>query len=67
MSLDSKDLDAIEHLVYKNADDIALSIARGFERLQEGIDATEARLYGRLGELEGQISRLHHEIEWQSD
>jgi len=50
--LTQKDLELIERIVYKSADDVAVSIARSFERLEERIDAMESRLYSRLGELE---------------
>ena len=39
-------------IIYKNGDDIAVSISRSFERLEERIDAVESRLYSRLSELE---------------
>ncbi len=55
MSLDSKDLELIESIVYKNSDDIAISIARSFERLEERIDASESRIYSRLADLEDRI------------
>ncbi len=55
MSLEQKDLEIIEHLIYKNADDIAISIARSFERLEERVDSMESRLYSRLSELEDRI------------
>ena len=50
MSLDQKDLESIERIIYKNGDDVAVSIARSFERLEERIDASEARLYSRLSD-----------------
>ena len=52
MSLDTKDLELIERVIYKNGDDIAVSISRSFERLEERIDAVESRIYGRLADLE---------------
>ena len=52
MSLNPKDLELIERVIYKNGDDIAVSIGRSFERLEERIDAAEARIYGRLADLE---------------
>ena len=52
MSLEQKDLELIERIIYKNGDDIAVSISRSFERLEERIDAVESRLYSRLSELE---------------
>lgn len=55
MSLDSKDLELIERVIYKNGDDIAVSIGRSFERLEERIDSAESRIYGRLADLEDQL------------
>jgi hypothetical protein len=55
MPLDSKDLELIERVVYKNGDDIAVSIGRSFERLEERIDSAESRIYGRLADLEDQL------------
>jgi hypothetical protein len=55
MALDRKDLEEFERIVYKNNDDIAISIARSFERLEERIDAAEARLYGRLSDLDDKL------------
>ena len=52
MSLDQKDLELIERVIYKNGDDIAVSIGRSFERLEERIDGAESRIYGRLADLE---------------
>ncbi len=55
MSLDQKDLELIERLIYKSADDIAVSISRSFERLEERIDTAESRLYSRLADIEDKI------------
>ena len=52
MYLEQKDLHAIEHLIFKSAGDIAEVIARGLDRLEEQIYATEARINGRLADLE---------------
>jgi len=52
MAIDQKDLELIERVIYKNGDDIAVSIGRSFERLEERIDSAEARIYGRLTDLE---------------
>jgi len=56
MALDQKDLELIERVIYKNGDDIAVSIGRSFERLEERMDAMESRLYSRLSELEDKIA-----------
>jgi uncharacterized protein Yka (UPF0111/DUF47 family) len=58
MSLEQKDLELIERVVYKNSDDVAVSIARSFERIEERIDAVESRLYSRLAELEDKLVEL---------
>ena len=55
MSLEQKDLELIEHIIYKNGDDVAVSIARSFERLEERVDSMESRLYSRLAEIEDKI------------
>ena len=55
MSLDQKDLELIERVIYKNGDDIAISMGRSFERLEERIDAAESRLYGRIADLEDKL------------
>ena len=51
------DLEAIERVVYKSADDVAVVIARSFERLEERLDAMETRLYVRMAELELLINK----------
>jgi hypothetical protein len=55
MALEQKDLELIERVIYKNGDDIAVSIGRSFERLEERIDAMESRLYSRLADIEDKI------------
>ncbi len=62
MALDQKDLETLERLIYKNADDIAVSIARSFERLEERIAAAEHRLYGRLNEVEDTVNRFEDNL-----
>jgi hypothetical protein len=64
MALEQKDLEQIEYLICKNGDDIAVSVARSFERMEERIDATESRLYQRLAEEE---DRFGFEIEKSRD
>ena len=58
MSLEQKDIELIESIVYKSADDIAISISRSFERLEERIDSTESRLYSRLAEIDDLICEV---------
>jgi len=55
MALDQKDVELIERVIYKNGDDIAVSIGRSFERLEERIDAAESRLFSRLADLEDKV------------
>jgi hypothetical protein len=53
--LSKRDLEMIERVIYKQGDDVAVSIARSFERLEERIDAAESRLYSRFAELEDKV------------
>ena len=66
MSLEQKDIELLERIIYKNGDDIAVSIGRSFERLEERIDAAESRLYSRLSyvdeKIEGSRQDLSDEI-----
>jgi polyhydroxyalkanoate synthesis regulator phasin len=51
-TFNEKQLEQIRKITYQSADDIAVSIARSFERLEERIDAMEARIYSRMSDLE---------------
>lgn len=62
MALDQKDLELIERILYKGADDVAVSIARAFERLEERMDATESRLYSRFAEVEDKVEALRSDM-----
>ena len=62
MSLESKDLELIESLIYKNGDDIAISIARSFERLEKRIDDVESRIYTRLSEIEDKVEASRQDM-----
>ena len=62
MSLDQKDIEIIEHMIFRNSDDIAISIARSFERLEKHYFDSEARLYSRLGEIEDRIDASRQDI-----
>ncbi len=62
MTLESNDIELIERLIYKNNDDVAVSIARSFERLEERIDAAESRLYSRLSDLEDKTESCRQDI-----
>ena len=62
MALEQKDLELIERVIYKNGDDLAVSIGRSFERLEERIDAAESRIYSRLAEIEDKIEASRQDI-----
>jgi prefoldin subunit 5 len=62
MSLEQKDFELIERIIYKNGDDIAVSIGRSFERLEERIDAAESRIYSRLAEIEDKIESSRQDV-----
>jgi hypothetical protein len=62
MSLEQKDLELIERIIYKNGDDTAISIARSFERLEERVDAMESRIYARMADLEEKIAVCEHNL-----
>lgn len=53
--LSQGDIETIERLINKNADDITVSITRSFERMEERVDMLESRLYSRLAEIEDRI------------
>ena len=62
MALEQKDLEVIERVIYKNGDDVAVSIGRSFERLEERIDAAESRIYGRLADLEDKVEASRQDL-----
>ena len=62
MSLEQKDLELIERVIYKNGDDIAVSIGRSFERLEERIDSAESRIYGRLCKIEDKMEAVRFDV-----
>lgn len=62
MALDPKDLELIERITYKNADDIAIAIGRSFERLEERMDAGESRLYSRISEVEDRVEASRQDM-----
>jgi hypothetical protein len=49
------DLEAIERVIYRNGDDIAMAVGRAFERLEEQMNSIESRIYGRLVEIEKEL------------
>ena len=49
------DLEAIERVIYRNGDDIAMAVGRAFERLEEKMNSIESHIYGRLTEIEKEI------------
>lgn len=55
MQFTPEEIKQLETIIYKLGDDIAISIARSFERLEERIDSAESRIYSKLAELEDKI------------
>lgn len=62
MALEQKDLEQIERIIYKNGDDIAVSVARSFERMEERIDAAESRVYSRFADVEDRIEAGRQDV-----
>ncbi len=62
MALELKDLELVERIVFKNSDDIAVSISRSFERLEERIDAMESRLYSRISETDDRVEACRQDL-----
>ena len=62
MSLEPKDLELIEGLIYKNSDDVAVVLSRSFERLEERLDAAESRMYSRLSEIDDHQETLRADL-----
>jgi hypothetical protein len=63
MALDQNDLELIRVIVYRSADDIAVSLSRSFERLEERIDEAESRLHSRIRAVEDQIEAIRSDSE----
>jgi hypothetical protein len=63
MALNPKDLELIERLIYKNADDTAVAIARSFERIEDRMDATESRTFMRISEVEDKLASATQQID----
>lgn len=62
MALEQKDLELIEKITYRNSDDIAISISRSFERLEERLHNNESRIYLQLSTLEDKIENIRQEF-----
>lgn len=62
MTLNPKDVELIEKIIYRNGDDIAVSIARSFERLEERVNACETRLASRVADVEDKIESARQDI-----
>lgn len=63
MALSKKDVETIESIIYKNADDTAVSIARTFERFEERLDALESRVSARIADVEDRLVGIRQNIE----
>jgi len=53
--LTPRDMELIERIIYNNGDDIAVSISRSFQRLEERLETIESRICSRLGEFEDSL------------
>ena len=62
MALEQKDLESIERIINKSGDDVAVSIARSFERLEERIDAAESRIYSRMADVEDKMECVRQDL-----
>ena len=62
MALEQKDIELIEKIIYKNGDDIAVSISRSFERLEERIEVVESRLCSRIADGEDKLEGIRQDI-----
>jgi hypothetical protein len=60
--LTQRDIELIERVIYKTSDDVAVSIARSFERLEERVDAAESRIYSRLADGEDKMESVRQEL-----
>jgi uncharacterized protein Yka (UPF0111/DUF47 family) len=61
-NLTQQAIESIERMIYKSGDDIAMSIGRSFERLEERMDAMESRLYSRIADVEDLIKMVEELI-----
>jgi len=62
MALEQNDIQSIERILSKASDDMAAAIARSFERLEERIDATEARVYSSFSDLEDKFEDIRQDV-----
>ena len=62
MTLEQEDIEIIENMIFKNSDDIAISIARSFERLEKYNMDIESRLHNRLSELDDKLDATRQDI-----
>lgn len=62
MSLEQKDCEIIERLVYRCADEISVSLGRSFERLEECLNEMETRIYKRLADVEESIENANYSV-----
>jgi hypothetical protein len=62
MALDQKDIELLEKLMYKNSDDVAVSISRSFERLESRIEAVESRISCRIADTEDKLEGVRQDL-----
>lgn len=61
-TLSQKDIEVLERIIYKNGDDVAVSISRSFQRLEERIETLESRLCSRIADVEDKIEGCRQDI-----
>lgn len=55
-TLQPKDIDLIQTMIFKSQDNVAVTLCRSLERLEEKIADTESRLYTRIAEVEDTVN-----------
>lgn len=62
MALEQKDIEVLERIIYKNGDDVAVSISRSFQRLEERLEVLESRLCSRIADVEDKVEGCRQDI-----
>ena len=62
IALEQKDIELIERIIYKNGDDIAVSIARSFEHIEGRIDTVESHIHARIADAEEKIEACREDL-----
>ena len=62
MALDKKELEQIEHIINDNSDELAMAVARAFERLGDKLTAMESRLSMQMEKYEGSFGVAQRDL-----